>query len=189
MAATMVHITELLKESASGDHEARERLFAAIYDDLRKIAAKHVRLDAADLSLGATDLVHQVYPQLIRDLPWQTRAHFFAYAARAIRHALIDHARRKRADRHGANLTRVTLTDLSDDHPSDLLDLDRAMHDLAKIAPRQAHILEYHYLGGMTVGEIAHFLELSEVTIYKELKLAKLWLFRALGRAGRSPWT
>ena len=144
-------ITILLNAAAAGEEFDQDQLYAMIYEDLRKIARKYLRSERANITLQATALVHEAYPQLLKDANWETRSHFFAYAARVMRNLLIDHAKKKMALKQGGDLLKVSLEGVAVpvQTEQDLLDLDRELTRLAEISPRQARIMEYHYFGGL----------------------------------------
>lgn len=168
---------------APGEQQGSE--FEAVYEQLRAIASRHLR-GAQAPTLQATVLVHEAWlriaaaptPPLFRD-----RAHFSALAARAMRQVLVDHLRRRNADKRGGGWERVTLSgvvDASDRDRVDVLALDRALSELQALSPRQASIVELRYFGGLSVPETAACLEVSTSTVEKEWRAARAWLGVAL---------
>ncbi len=177
-------ITQWLSAWQNGDQAAFVRLVETVYDELRRIAARRLRMERRGHTLQPTALVHEAYGKLLplQNLAWRDRAHFFAVAARLMRQALIDYAKAKNAQRRGGGLKRVSLAGLGGVEAGvDVLRLDEAMTRLAQIAPRQARALELAFFGGLTKREIAAALGFSEATVYHELKAARGWLLRQLG--------
>lgn len=166
------------------DSEALDRLIPLVYDELRRLAAHHLRGEAAGHTLNPTALVHEVYARLVDGEPsFENRAHFFGVAARAMRQVLVDHARRRNRARRGAGAVPVTLTGGSarvEPWTLDLLALDEALGRLDALDPRKARAVELHYFGGMTQGDTAAALEVSRPTVERDLKLARAWLAEQL---------
>jgi len=182
MSQHIQELTLLLNQGVEGDEEAFNQLFSIVYGELRKIARSHLRNERINHTLQATEIVHEAYPQLLKNMNWQNRAHFFAFAAKVMRNILIDYAKKRNAVKRGGDLVRVSF-EKAEALPSgdqDLLALDEALKLLAEISPRQAQILELHFFGGLTMKQISEVLGFSEVTLFKEMKLAKVWLFKKL---------
>ena len=174
-----------LRGAAEGDTAALDRLFPVVYQELRRQAASYLRDERAGHTLQPTALAHEVYLRLLgqRDFPWQNRAHFMAVAARAMRHVLVDHARRRRAAKRGGGREHVPLdVTLVVEGESAVAfdDLDRALQDLAKLSERQARVVELRYFGGMSIEETAEVLGVSSVTVKRDWALARAWLYREL---------
>lgn len=163
-----------------------------LYDELKRLARSHMSHERADHTLSASALVSEAYLRLhTSGAQWESRAHFFGMAARTMRRVLIEHARARSADRRGGDWARVTLT-LSheevqrladagfDDLPVPLLDLDRALCELADRDPRQAQIVELRYFGGLSNEEVAQVLGISLATLKRDWLVARLFLRRAL---------
>lgn len=153
-----------------------------VYDDLRRIAAK--QLGHQPNSLRPTVLVHEAYFKLddAQALPWQSRAHFMAVAAVAMRQIAIDHARRNSAFKRDGGM-RVTLRDglqVQADQEIDVLDLHRALNRLAALHPDKARIVEMHYFGGMSSEEIAEVTGVSAITVKRGWRTARAWLHQQL---------
>ena len=160
-------------------------LLTIAYDELRSIAAGVLGARVGGNTLQPTALVHELYLRLAKrnDCQWQDRAHFLAIAAKAMRQILIDHARRKHADKRGGGWRRVTLSKTLDLAPvidMDLVALNDALESLAQLHDRQARIVELRFLAGMTIPEVAHVLELSEKTIKDDWRMARAWLLQKL---------
>lgn len=176
-------VTRLLHEMQRGDAAAKNQLFPLVYDELRCLA--HRRLRGQGGAFDTTALVHEAYLRLFdqRSIDWQDRSHFFALAARVMRQILIDHFRRKRAQKHGGGYTLVTLP--GGDVPAAvrgdvLLALDEALTRLAALNRRLSLVVEYKFFGGMTQEEIAEVMGLSARTVRADWRKAKAWLAHEL---------
>ena len=182
-------LTLLLERASAGDESAHARLLPLIYDELRSLARHYMRGQLRAHSLQPTDLVHEAYLKIAGGnsrLALQSRTHFLAVAARAMRHILVDHARRKGAERRGGRLQRVTLSDLlgigpeRSEHQVDVLDLDRALEKLSALHERQARVVELRFFAGMTIAEAASMLGVSTDTVEDDTAVARTWLRREL---------
>jgi RNA polymerase sigma-70 factor (ECF subfamily) len=184
-------VTQLLHRI--GDHgisigersAGADRLLELVYAELRRIASRIMSRERADHTLQPTALVHEAYLRLIGGsaLAWNDRAHFMSIAARAMRHVLIDHARRRDAEKRGGGAQRVTLEEgvlFGHDPEMELLDLHRALEKLAREDERVARVVEMRVFGGMTVKEVAHVLGISERTAHDDWAMARMWLAREL---------
>ena len=173
-------VTGLLVEWRSGNPEALNKLLPLVYGELHKLARHKMQNEREGHTLQHTALVHEAYLKLVQmDISWNDRAHFFAMAARAMRHILVDHARTKNRDKRGGEFEKVSLDEAetpSGGLPVDILDLDRALQRLAELDSRQSEIIELHYFGGMTHEEIAAVTGVSATTVDRELRLAKAWI-------------
>lgn len=169
---------------AGGALPPPEELFAQFYDELRAAARRFMGSERGDHTLQPTALVNEAFIRLMAssDITLQDRPHFLRLVARAMRHVLVDYARKKDANRRGGDMTRVTLTDGAQalDPAFNLFDLDRAIDKLSKRSERQAAILEMRYFVGLSVDEVAAELELSPRTIKSETRFALAWLRREL---------
>jgi RNA polymerase sigma factor (TIGR02999 family) len=177
-------VTQILQELCGGDRDAFDKLMPVVYDQLRKLANRSLRAERADHTLSATALVHEAYLRLIKaDLPWQDRAHFYAVAARVMRHILVDHAKSSRRKKRGGGVEKLPLDEASLVGPvisSQILDLEDSLRRLSENDGRKAEIVELLFFGGLTYDEIASVLSISPATVHRELKLAKAWLYRDL---------
>jgi len=179
-------VTKLLEQWSDGDREALDRLMPFIYDELRRIAQRQFRHERPENTLQPTALVNEVYLRLIdqKGIRWQNRAHFFAIAARIMRQVLVDRARARKAGKRGGAEYKLDLTEASyiaqDSAPVDLLDLDRALDELASFDPDQSRIVELKFFGGLSIEETAEVMGVSPATVKREWALAKSWLFREL---------
>lgn len=176
-------VTTLLRSWRSGDEGALNQLTPLIYDDLRRIAARHLRSERPGHTLQATALVNEAFAQLAEaDVPFHDRAHFFAVAARMMRHILTDYGRARRSQKRGSGMSPVTLVEdrVADQPPTDIVDLDDALQKLSEFDERKSDILVLHFFGGMTYEETAEALKISAATVDRDLRLAKAWLANEL---------
>jgi RNA polymerase sigma factor (TIGR02999 family) len=188
----MNDVTSILTAIEQGDPKAAEQLLPLVYDELRKLAAQRLAHEKPGQTLQATALVHEAYLRLVGsdDPGWNSRGHFFAAAAEAMRRILIDEARRKRSERHGGERQRCAL--LEGDRVTmpvcdDLLDLDAALTRLALVEPQAVELVKLRVFGGMTIDEVAAHLGISPRTAKRSWAYARAWLGRALAdRAGRN---
>lgn len=182
-------LTRLLQAWRGGDEAARDRLLPIVYEDLRRRAAAHLRRDRHGHTLRPTDLVHETYLRLCgASVEWENRGQFFGVASRLMRQVLVDHARARAAAKRGRGL-RVTLAEDVAFTPAaepDVLDVDRALDELAALDDRQARLVELRYFGGLTIEEAASVLGISTATANREWATAKMWLYRRL-KAGTGP--
>lgn len=180
-------VTRLLQQWSDGDRAARDRLIAAVYDELRHIARRYMRKEPAGHTLQTTALVNEAYLRLVdQDAPWRNRAHFFAIAAQLMRRILVDRARARSSAKRGGKHHHTTLSDVAevtDDRGIDLLVLDQALTALAALDPRQATVVELRFFGGLTIRETAEVLGVSHTIVEREWSLARAWLRRELERA------
>lgn len=177
-------ITVLLGKINEGDESAPEKLLPLVYDDLRHLAHAYFANERSDHTLQATALVHEAYIRLVNweNVSWQNRAHFFAVAAEAMRNILVDHARRKRAQKRGSG-QKVTLDEavsFQNINEVDLVELDDALRSLSQLDSTQAKIVELRFFGGLSIEETAHALKISASTVKREWASAKIWLYRKL---------
>jgi RNA polymerase sigma factor (TIGR02999 family) len=176
----------MLARCAGGDREAFESLVPLVYDDLRRIARRRLQSERTDISLDTTAVVHEAYLALVDQATatWNDRAHFFAVAARVIRHVLIDHARRQGALKRGGDRVKVPLADdlAAADEPGsiDLVALDTALAELGRLDERLERVVECRFFGGMTVPETAAAMDLSVRTVERDWTRARAYLFKAL---------
>lgn len=179
-------VTRLLRQMAAGDEEARRRVYAALYEQIRAVAGRvHARLGGDGDTLQTTALIHEAFLKLAGAEPveWQGRSHFLAVAARAMRQVLVDHHRARTADRRGGGRVRVPLDDLADAYESrseGLLDLDAQLERLAQADPVAASLVDLHFFGGLPMHATAEALGLSLRSAERLLEYARAWLRRAL---------
>ena len=178
-------VTQLLHAWGDGDLDARERVVALVYEELRRRAAAHLRRERQGHTLQPTALVHEAYLRLVdqRHSAWQNRAQFLAIASQMMRRILIDRARgRNRAKRSG-RWAQVTIdrAELAVSPASiDLLDLDAALTRLASFDPRASQIAELRFFGGLSLEETGHVMQVSVATVERDWQVARAWLFDAL---------
>lgn len=181
----MDEITQVLERAQAGDAKAAEELLPLVYDELRKAAAHKLSFLAPGQTLQATALVHEAYLRLARSQKdqWQNRRHFFAAAAEAMRHILIDRTRRRMRLRHGGHAERVELDAIEIPEPAKdevLLQLNDALDELQTIAPERANIVKLRFFGGFSEAEVAALLDLSERSVQRHWACAKAWLFERI---------
>jgi len=188
----MSEFTRVLSAIEQGDPHAAEQLLPLVYDELRKLAAQKLAHEKPGQTLEATALVHEAYLRLVgADLkrPWDSRGHFFAAAAEAMRRILVENARRKSAQKHGGNLVRRTLEDLPQVAPElgeDLLALDEALEKFAKEEPVKAELVKLRHFAGLTVDQTAEVLNISPATADRYWAYARAWLHAEISR-GEAP--
>jgi RNA polymerase sigma-70 factor, ECF subfamily len=174
-------VTGWLQAWSRGDSEAERQVYAALYQELRRQAARHLRRERRGHSLPPTGLVHEAYLRLtsLRDCHWPSRTHFLAMAARVMRHILVDHARRRAASKRFGSVTRVQLSDdasMVGGPDVELMALEQALTELARLDPEQARVVELRFFGGLSVEEAAEVLGVSNATVKREWRTARAWL-------------
>jgi RNA polymerase sigma-70 factor (ECF subfamily) len=184
-------ITELLIQLRGGRTEVRDRLISSVYAELHRLAAKFVSRESPENSIQPTDLVHRAYLRLIdqREQNWKNRAHFFGIAAHLMRLILVDEARRRRSQRHGGAVQRISLeraTVLSEENYDELLALDQALERLQASDPRLVRVVELRFFAELSVEETAEVLGVSEKTVKRDWQFARLWLYGELSRSAHS---
>jgi len=182
----MSDVTRILDAIEEGDLHAAEQLLPLVYDELRKLAAQKLAQEKPGQTLQATALVHEAYLRLVDQeqvQQWDSRGHFFAAAAEAMRRILVDSARRHRAQKRGARLERIDLPDLAEsakDDPIDLLALDEALRKLEALHPQKAQVVQLRFFAGCTLEETAQMLGISRATAQRHWAFARAWLFGQL---------
>lgn len=175
-------ITKMLLELTDGNREVVDQILPHIYSELRKLAGSYLRRERSDHTLQPTALVHEAYMKLIdqRQVKWQNRAHFFGIAAQVMRRILMDHARKHSAEKRGSGENAVSLEDefivVSKSRSADLIALDDALEELAKLDPQKAQIVELRYFGGLSIEETAEVMDVSVPTINRHWRTAKAFL-------------
>ena len=188
-------LTGLLREAAHGNRAAFDRLVPLVYEELRRLAHGKLRLERAGHTLDTTALVHEAYLRLVDQtrVEWSSRHHFFAVASESMRRILIDYARRRCADKRGANAGHFPLEAadsvpveglLSGTEAEELLELDDALNRLAGFNPDGAKVVQFRFFGGLTNHEVAEVLGTSERSVRRVWTVAKGWLARELARSG-----
>jgi RNA polymerase sigma factor (TIGR02999 family) len=180
------NISHLLKEWSDGDRRALDKLIPLVYEELRRQAARYLRRERPGHTLQTTALIHEAYLRLVDagDVHWQGRAHFFAIAANLMRRILVEHARRRDADKRGGSHIRVPLDEavaVAGGTDVDLLAIDEALDRLAAIDPQQARVVELRFFSGLSVEETAAALGVSPKTVKRDWSVARAWLRREIG--------
>jgi RNA polymerase sigma factor (TIGR02999 family) len=186
----MNDVTRILSAIEQGDPHAAEQLMPLVYDELRKLASQRLAQEKPGHTLQATALVHEAYIRLVdvdKARPWDSRGHFFAAAAEAMRRILVESARRHAAHKRGGGCDRVALPDVADDANGDqvdLLALNDALTELESKHPQKAQIVKLRFFAGSTLEETAQILGISRATTQRHWVFARAWLF---GRMSRPP--
>ena len=181
-------VTVLLVRWREGDRAALDALTPLVYDNLRRIAARHLARERSGFTLCATEVVHEAYEKLAgADIPWQDRAHFLAIASRQMRQVLVDYARtRGRQKRGGNEWQRVTFAGVEEaakEEQVDILSIQDALERLASFDPRKADIIDMMVFGGLKGKEVADVMSIPEHTVWREWRMARAWLHHELKSA------
>lgn len=181
-------ITRLLKEASSGNREAHNDLFDAVYEELRSIARAHRRRWTGNDTLNTTALIHEAYVKLANGelAEYRDRTHFFATASKAMRQILVNYAERNAAAKRGGNLKHVTLSDNlsgADESLDDILIIEELLVQLESQSERQCRIFECRVFGGMTIDETAAALDVSAATVKRDWSLVSAWAYREVARS------
>ena len=181
-----VRVTQILKDLDLSDPRQRDQLVEVVYDELRSLAQHQLRRERPDHTLQPTALVNEAYLRLFDTdaIPFESRAHFFGVAARAMRQVLVDYARKRHAAKRGGALDRVTLvTDIAaaGDASTDVLDLHLALEKLSAQDESLARLVELRFFGGLTLDEAADAVGVSRRKAANDWAAARLWLMRELG--------
>jgi RNA polymerase sigma-70 factor, ECF subfamily len=176
-------VTRLLSRWARGEEQALDELTPLVYKELRQLAASYLRKERQSHTLPPTGLVHEAYLRLMdqKKPDWEGRAHFFGVAAHLMRQILVDHARHKKAAKRAA--LKVPLEEavtFCQERSSELVALDMGLTTLEKLDARKYKAVELRYFGGLSVNEIARALEVSEVTVRRDLRMAEAWLHKEM---------
>jgi RNA polymerase sigma factor (TIGR02999 family) len=185
----MNEVTSILSAIEQGEPKAAEELLPLVYEELRKLAASKLAQEKPGQTLQATALVHEAYLRLIGSdaTSWNSRGHFFAAAAEAMRRILIENARRRRTEKHGGDLERIELSgvDLPASAPSeDILAVDEALSKLAAEDPTKAELVKLRYFGGLSVEDAGRVLGISRATADRYWAYARVWLYSELSGTG-----
>lgn len=185
MVPSPQEVTQLLVAWSLGDQAARDRLLPVVYEELRRMARRHMQGQPGGHTLQTTALIHEAYLKLAdqTDPHWQNRAHFFAVAAQAMRQILVDHARtratqKRRPEVHGVLLDEAAM--VSPARAAEVVALDEALTALASQDQRKSRVVELRFFGGLNMEEIADLLHVSAETVKRDWRLAKLWLLREM---------
>jgi RNA polymerase sigma factor (TIGR02999 family) len=178
-------VTAVLSAAGADGRDAVDALLPLVYDELRRVAHRHLARERGPRTLSTTALVHEAYLKLVdqKHAPVKSRAYFFAAAARAMRQVLVDAARRRGRLKRGAGERPLDLDDFQvsvDDFAAELREVDEALDELALRFPRQARVVECRFFGGLSVEETAEALDLAPRTVKRDWSLARAWLYREM---------
>lgn len=181
-------ITEMLRDWSDGKPEALNALMPIVYAELHRQAARFLSRERPGHTLQATALINEAYLKLVdrRDVEWESRTHFFAVAANAMRCILVDHARAKHREKRGGDNIKLSLEEAmpvaAKDDGVDLIALDEALNKLAGFDEQQARVVELRYFSGLSLDETAHALNISRATVARDWESARAWLYHELKR-------
>ena len=180
-------VTQLLLDWRNGDQTALDRLMPLVYEELRRIAGHYMRNERQGHTLQTSALVNEAYLRLVdhENIEWQNRAHFFGVAAQAMRRVLVDYARNRNYQKRGAGARKVSLdkaATVAEEHAAEMIALDDALGELAKIDERKCRVVELRYFGGLSVEETAEALGVSVQTVGRDWSTAKAWLLREMSK-------
>jgi len=179
-------ITELLEQWTGGNQSALDRLYPLVYEELRRLARSYMKREHKGHTLQTTALINEAYVRLVdqHNVHWQNRSHFFAISAQIMRRILVDHARRYLQTKRGGGALRVSLDEVmivASERSEEVLLLDEALGNLARLDPRRCQVVELRYFAGLNNEEIASVLKISENTVMRDWNLARAWLYQQLG--------
>jgi RNA polymerase sigma-70 factor (ECF subfamily) len=185
MPALPQEITQLLLHWSQGDKAALDQLVPLVYPELRRLAKRHMAREDPAHTLQTSALINEAYLKLVdqQNVTWQNRAHFFAVAAQVMRHILVDHARTRNYAKRGGGAPKLPLDEavaLTDQRAAELVALDDALKDLARLDPRRSQIIELRFFGGLSLEETAEVIEISPSTVQREWRAAKAWLHHTM---------
>jgi RNA polymerase sigma factor (TIGR02999 family) len=189
----MNDVTRILSSIEQGAPHAAEQLLPLVYEELRKLAAQKLAQERPGQTLQATALVHEAYLRLVdveKAQHWNSRGHFFAAAAEAMRRILVENARKKGRSKHGGDRQRVDLDAIAmaiEMPPDHLLALDEALARLAERDPQVAQLVKLHCFAGLSINQAAQTLGISSRTAYRDWAFAQAWLYRDIRRGGTAP--
>ncbi len=180
-------VTQLLRAWGDGDQSALEHLTPLVYNELHRLARRHMSRESESQTLQTTALIHEAYLRLVEfeSVRWEDRAHFFAVCSQLMRRILIDLARKRHSIKRGGHERKLTLEErllVSADVPTQLLDLDMALTKLAQEDPRKSAVVEMKVFGGLKIKEIAEVLKVSPDTVMRDWGLARAWLLREMDK-------
>jgi RNA polymerase sigma factor (TIGR02999 family) len=183
-------VTQLLLDWGNGDKAALDKLVPVVYQELRRLAAYYMRRERPGHTLETSALVNEAYMRLVdySQMRWQSRAHFFAVAAQAMRRILVEHARKRHFAKRGGGAVKVSFDEaaiVSQEQASELVALDDALTSLEAMDQRKARIVELRYIGGLNIEETAEVLAISPATVQREWRAAKAWLYREIKEGAR----
>ena len=173
-------VTRLLQNLNAGNREAVDALVPLVYAELRKLAAHYLKSERDEHTLQPTALVNEAYLRLVQqETEWKNRTHFFAMAANLMRRILVDYARTSKAEKRGGDAEKIALEDafvFVKARPSEMIALDEALEELARLDPRRSRVVELKFFGGLTTEEIAEVLGVHANTVLRDWNLARAWL-------------
>ena len=183
-------VTQLLADWSRGDQTALDKLLPLVHEELRRLAHHYMSREGPGHTLQTTALVNEAYVRLVdqKEVHWQNRAHFFAVAAQVMRHILIDHARAHSRVKRGGDAQHVPFEEaivMSPERASELLALEEALTELEKVAPRRGKVVELRYFGGLSIEETAEVLKVNPITVSRDWRWAKAWLYKAVSSSDR----
>jgi RNA polymerase sigma factor (TIGR02999 family) len=178
-------VTRLLIDWSNGDESALNRLTPLVYDELKALAHYYMSREREGHTLQTTALVNEAYLRLVdqKTARWENRNHFFAVAARVMRHILVDHARQHSRAKRGGGHQIVSLDEaatMSPERAGELLALDEALNELTKTDKRKSEVVELRYFGGLSIDETAEILNITSTTVSRDWRWAKAWLYKAV---------
>ncbi len=179
-------ITELLAKWRGGNQTALDELYPLVYEELRRLARSYMKREPKGHTLQTTALINEAYVRMVdqKNVRWQNRNHFFAISAQMMRRVLVDHARRYLHKKRGGGALKVSLDEamiVAAERSEEVLMLDEALNNLARMDPRRCRVVELRYFAGLNNQEIADVLQISENTVMRDWNLARAWLYRQLG--------
>ena len=182
-------VTDLLVQWSRGDDAALAQLTPLVYEELRRVAHHHLSGQRPDHTLQTTALVNEAYLRLADQTnpSWQSRAHFFAVAARAMRQILVSYARSQRSQKRGGGALKMDLDEaalVSPEESTEIVDLHEALEQLSTLDSRKAQVVELKYFGGLNYDEIAEVLKIARITVRRDWEFARLWLYTELHNVG-----
>jgi RNA polymerase sigma factor (TIGR02999 family) len=188
MSVASEGVTQLLIDWSRGDKAALDQLMPLVYDELRRLAKRHMARERPDHTLQTSALINEAYLRLVdqKDVHWQNRAHFFAVAAQVMRHILIDHARSYHYTKRGAGAHKIPLDEaavFTAQRAGEFIALDDALVTLAELDSRRSQVVELRFFGGLSIEETAEVMKISPATVHREWRAAKAWLSRFIAPA------
>lgn len=185
---TQHEITGLLEEWSGGNQSALDKLYPLVYEELRRLARSYMKREPKGHTLQTTALINEAYVRMVEQkrVHWQNRSHFFAISAQIMRRILVDHARRYLHLKRGGGAKKVSLDEamiVAREKSEEVLMLDEALEDLARLDPRRCQVVELRYFAGLDNKEIAAVLKISENTVMRDWNLARAWLHQQLAGA------
>ena len=181
-----IDVTVLLRQLSDGNQDVLAELIPLVYDELRRLAAYHLRQERSNHTLQATALVHEAYLHLVdqRQVDWKNRSHFFGVAAHLMRRILLMHARKLHAAKRGGSAQKISLDEaavFTSEQSAELMALEELLTRLGQLDAQQARIVELRFFGGLSVEETAELMNISPATVKRDWAMAKAWLGRELG--------